>query len=114
MGRLRPAQVPGGKAAAMHDLTAGFDDANPAARVYLEPTWARPDMAEADAPKRPAIAGLDGRPTGTGRDPPTLGSGEQAAIDPGIDATTARALQRVASEQLGFSPGKPPGSAPAR
>lgn len=39
----------------------------------------------------------------TGRDPLTLGVGEQAAIDLGIDATTARALQRVASQQLGFT-----------
>ncbi|MBI3349530.1 MAG: hypothetical protein HY020_20260 [Burkholderiales bacterium] len=74
----------------------------------------------------------------TGRDPLTLGAGEQAAIDLGLDATTARALQRVASVQLGFTaavpepqtvamllaglgvvamrlrPGTPPGAAPAR
>ncbi len=39
----------------------------------------------------------------TGRDPLTLGGSEQAAIDLGIDATTALALQRVASQQLGFA-----------
>ena len=43
----------------------------------------------------------------TGRDPLTLGVGEQAAIDLGIDATTARALQRVASLQLGFTAAVP-------
>lgn len=43
----------------------------------------------------------------TGRDPLTLGLGEQAAIDLGIDATTARALQRVASQQLGFTTAVP-------
>lgn len=43
----------------------------------------------------------------TGRDPLTLGVGEQAAIDLGIDATTARALQRVASQQLGFTTAVP-------
>ena len=43
----------------------------------------------------------------TGHDPLSLGVGEQAAIDLGIDATTARALQRVASLQLGFAPAVP-------
>ena len=33
--------------------------------------------------------------------------GEQAAADLGIDATTARALQRVASQQLGFTTAVP-------
>ena len=54
----------------------------------------------------------------TGRDPLTLGATEQAAADLGIAAPTAVALQRVASQQLGFasagvSPGTRPGSAPA-
>lgn len=39
----------------------------------------------------------------TGVDPLSLGGGEQAAIDLGIDAATALALQRVASQQLGFT-----------
>jgi len=43
----------------------------------------------------------------TGHDPLSLGAGEQAAIDLGIDANTARALQRVASLQLGFAPAVP-------
>lgn len=43
----------------------------------------------------------------TGLDPLALGAGEQAAIDLGIDASTARALQRVASQQLGFTPAVP-------
>ncbi|MDR7271145.1 hypothetical protein J2X20_003803 [Pelomonas saccharophila] len=43
----------------------------------------------------------------TGRDPLSLGVGEQAAIDLGIDATTARSLQRVASLQLGFTAAVP-------
>jgi len=43
----------------------------------------------------------------TGRDPLSLGAHEQAAIDLGIDAAAARALQRVASEQLGLTPGPP-------
>lgn len=38
----------------------------------------------------------------TGRDPLSLGANEQAAIDLGIESTTARALQRIASRQLGF------------
>jgi len=38
----------------------------------------------------------------TGRDPLTLGANEQAAIDLGIDASTAHLLQGVASQQLGF------------
>jgi hypothetical protein len=55
----------------------------------------------------------------TGRDPLSLGASEQAAVDLGIEAATAQALQRVASEQLGFADdtiktGKLPGSAPAR
>jgi len=36
----------------------------------------------------------------TGRDPRTLGAGEPVARDIGIDAATAGALQRIASEQL--------------
>lgn len=43
----------------------------------------------------------------TGRDPLTLGAGEQAALDLGIDGATALALQRVASEQLGYSAAVP-------
>ena len=43
----------------------------------------------------------------TGQDPLRLGLGEQAAIDLGIDTTTARALQRVASQQLGFTTAVP-------
>ena len=43
----------------------------------------------------------------TGRDPLTLGAAEQAALDLGIDSATALALQRVASEQLGFSAAVP-------
>lgn len=43
----------------------------------------------------------------TGHDPLTLGVGEQAAIDLGINASTARALQLVASQQLGFAPAVP-------
>ncbi len=43
----------------------------------------------------------------TGHDPLSLGVSEQAAIDLGIDATTARALQRVASQQLGFTTAVP-------
>jgi hypothetical protein len=53
----------------------------------------------------------------TGRDPQSLGATEQAAADLGIDAATAQALQRVASEQLGVTAlktGKRPDSAPAR
>jgi hypothetical protein len=38
----------------------------------------------------------------TGRDPNSLGAGELAAIDLGISAADALALQRVASLQLGF------------
>ena len=44
----------------------------------------------------------------TGRDPLSLGANEQAAADLGIAPATARALQRVASQQLGFA------EAPAR
>lgn len=45
----------------------------------------------------------------TGRDPLGLGANEQAAIDLGIASATARALQRVASQQLGFvkAPARP-------
>lgn len=43
----------------------------------------------------------------TGQDPLSLGLGEQSAIDLGIDATTARTLQRVASQQLGFTTAVP-------
>ena len=43
----------------------------------------------------------------TGRDPLTLGVAEQAAVDLGIDATTARALQHVASVELGFTTAVP-------
>ncbi|MBW8846579.1 MAG: PEP-CTERM sorting domain-containing protein [Burkholderiales bacterium] len=43
----------------------------------------------------------------TGRDPLTLGVAEQAAADLGIDAATARTLQRVASVQLGFTAAVP-------
>ena len=43
----------------------------------------------------------------TGVDPLTLGATEQAAIDLGIDANTALALQHVASQQLGFSSAVP-------
>jgi hypothetical protein len=43
----------------------------------------------------------------TGQDPLSLGLGEQAAIDLGIDASTAHALQRVASQQLGFTAAVP-------
>ncbi len=43
----------------------------------------------------------------TGHDPLSLGLGEQAAVDLGIDATTARALQRVARQQLGFTTAVP-------
>jgi len=56
----------------------------------------------------------------TGRDPLTLGPEEQAAVDLGIAPSTAVALQRVASQQLGLvgaedlSPGMRPGSMPAR
>ncbi|XHS80476.1 PEP-CTERM sorting domain-containing protein [Burkholderiaceae bacterium UC74_6] len=47
----------------------------------------------------------------TGLNPLTLGAGEQAAIDLGIDSTTALALQKVASTQLGFTAAVPePGS----
>ncbi|MFT7776338.1 hypothetical protein [Roseateles sp.] len=175
-------------------------NASPATRIYLEQTWARPDMVEAHRITRPDLATADGRPiaaggtamsyytdlagmtadlrqafndiaashpgfagvvpvgdafqraideglargrgfydtegrfatdsTGpvdlwwldrthaskygsylsaltlfgaiTGLDPLSLGSHEQAAVDLGLDATTARALQRVASRQLGF------------
>lgn len=50
----------------------------------------------------------------SGRDPLALGGNEQAAADLGIAAATARALQRVASEELGFSSGTRPDSAPGR
>lgn len=43
----------------------------------------------------------------TGLDPLSLGATEQAAIDLGIDAATAQALQRVASQQLGFTAAVP-------
>ena len=43
----------------------------------------------------------------TGLDPLSLGATEQAAIDLGIDASTALALQRVASQQLGFAAAVP-------
>lgn len=43
----------------------------------------------------------------TGRDPLTLGASEQAAADLGIEAGTALALQRVASQQLGFTAAVP-------
>lgn len=203
---------------------AANPQASAATRVYLEQTWARPDMVEAHAPTRPDLDSPDGRPkaehrsgardaaryydslaamtadlhaaffaaaarnpgfTGvvpvgdafqravdqglaagrgfygadgraaepearldlwwldrthaskhgsylaaltlfgrlTGHDPRALGAGERAAADLGIRPADAVALQRVASEQLGFtptaagadlSPGTPPGSAPAR
>ncbi len=43
----------------------------------------------------------------TGLDPLSLGVGEQAAIDLGIDAAIALSLQRVASVQLGFTTAVP-------
>ncbi|MBV8035574.1 PEP-CTERM sorting domain-containing protein [Roseateles sp.] len=43
----------------------------------------------------------------TGRDPLMLGAAEQAAADLGIEATMALALQRVASQQLGFTAAVP-------
>ena len=41
--------------------------------------------------------------TMTGLDPLSLGAGERAALDLGINAADALALQRIASEQLGFT-----------
>ncbi|WP_198937901.1 PEP-CTERM sorting domain-containing protein [Pelomonas sp. KK5] len=47
----------------------------------------------------------------TGKDPLSLGAGEQAALDLGIDSATALALEKVASAQLGFTAAVPePGS----
>lgn len=43
----------------------------------------------------------------TGLDPALLGAGEKAAFDLGISATDAAALQRVASDQLGFTSAVP-------
>ena len=43
----------------------------------------------------------------TGLDPALLGAGEQAAFDLGISSADAVALQRVASQQLGFTSAVP-------
>ncbi len=48
----------------------------------------------------------------TGQDPAQFGGGEIAARDLGIDARSARLLQRVASDQLGFAPVPTPATAP--
>lgn len=46
----------------------------------------------------------------TGLDPQSLGAGELAARDLGIDATDARQLQRIAALQLGFAEVPEPGT----
>ncbi len=117
-------------AAAANGKFAGVIPAAMPSRAPSTRAWCRPAASTtptaSSCPSRPPASSTSGGRTGctparygsyldalvqfgtiTGLDPLSLGAGEQAAFDLGIDSSTALMLETVASRQLGFAPAVP-------